>query len=100
MVVDLPAPFGPRKPVTIPGRTVKSSRSTAILSPYLLLRPCAWIIGNLQRQSPRRPYGVWPPGGSSAELIFPRPAYDPGMTLNAPQRVTVSRVRHVSPAPP
>jgi hypothetical protein len=29
--VDLPAPFGPRKPVTVPGRAVKLSPSTARL---------------------------------------------------------------------
>ena len=33
IVVDLPAPFGPRKPVTMPGRTVNVSASTAVLSP-------------------------------------------------------------------
>jgi hypothetical protein len=29
MVVDLPAPFGPRKPVTLPGRTSNDRSSTA-----------------------------------------------------------------------
>jgi hypothetical protein len=33
MVVVLPAPFGPRKPVTRPGRTVNDRSSTASLSP-------------------------------------------------------------------
>jgi hypothetical protein len=33
MVVDLPAPFGPRKPVTRPGDTVKDSPSTAMRLP-------------------------------------------------------------------
>ena len=33
MVVDLPAPFGPRNPVTIPGLTWKSIPSTAVVSP-------------------------------------------------------------------
>ncbi len=37
IVVDLPAPLGPRKPVTTPALTVKSSSSTASLAPYLLL---------------------------------------------------------------
>jgi hypothetical protein len=44
MVVDFPAPFGPRKPVTMPGRTVKVRPSTASLSPYRLVKPCASII--------------------------------------------------------
>jgi hypothetical protein len=29
IVVDFPAPFGPRKPVTVPGRTVKVRSATA-----------------------------------------------------------------------
>ena len=33
MVVDLPAPLGPRKPVTLPGSTVKLMRSTAVFAP-------------------------------------------------------------------
>src|SRR5260370_8649740 len=44
MVVDLPAPFGPRKPVTTPGCTTKSRPSTASLSPYRLLRFLISII--------------------------------------------------------
>src|SRR6476620_8865498 len=37
MVVDLPAPFGPRNPVTRPGRAVKVTSSTARVFPYLLV---------------------------------------------------------------
>jgi hypothetical protein len=33
IVVVFPAPLGPRKPVTIPGRTVKLRSSTATVSP-------------------------------------------------------------------
>jgi len=33
MVVDLPEPFGPRKPVTTPGSTTKLSSSTARFFP-------------------------------------------------------------------
>ena len=36
-VVDFPAPFGPRKPVTRPGRAVKLTSSTARVVPYLLV---------------------------------------------------------------
>ena len=43
MVVDLPEPFGPRKPVTVPGRTSNDSPDTAGLPPYDLLRPRASI---------------------------------------------------------
>ena len=33
MVVDLPEPLGPRKPVTTPGETVKLRSSTATVFP-------------------------------------------------------------------
>jgi hypothetical protein len=33
IVVDLPAPFGPRNPVTVPGAMVKLRVCTAVLSP-------------------------------------------------------------------
>lgn len=39
MVVDLPAPLGPRKPVTMPGLTVKVRSFTAIFPPYRFVRP-------------------------------------------------------------
>ena len=43
MVVDLPDPLGPRKPVTLPGRTVNPSASTARVFPYDLPSPLASI---------------------------------------------------------
>ena len=36
IVVDLPEPFGPRKPVTVPGRTEKDRLSTAFVPPALM----------------------------------------------------------------
>src|SRR6202000_1298625 len=39
IVVDLPAPFGPRKPVTRPGWTEKERSSTASVRPYRLVTP-------------------------------------------------------------
>src|SRR5271166_6478512 len=47
MVVVLPAPFGPRKPVTLPGATLNDRLLTAILSPYRLLSPRTSIIANV-----------------------------------------------------
>src|SRR6185369_10194107 len=44
IVVDLPAPLGPRNPVTCPGRTVNDKSSTATRSPYRLVRPTASIM--------------------------------------------------------
>ena len=41
--VVLPAPFGPRKPVTEPGRTLNDSSSTATSSPYRFVRPSTVI---------------------------------------------------------
>src|ERR1700676_5348101 len=55
MVVDLPAPLGPRKPKISPRRTARSLPLTASMFPYVLTRPCtamttsapwsAWIGG-------------------------------------------------------
>jgi hypothetical protein len=39
IVVDLPAPFGPKKPVTTPDGTEKLKSSTAVFAPYLLVNP-------------------------------------------------------------
>ena len=41
MVVDLPAPFGPRNPTTSPLVTLSSTPSTARLSPNVLVSPFA-----------------------------------------------------------
>ncbi len=45
IVVVLPAPFGPRKPVTWPGRTVKLSPSTAVTAPNRLTSWSTSITG-------------------------------------------------------
>lgn len=44
MVVDFPAPFGPRKPRTSPFLTVNERSSTATLVPKCLERPVTSII--------------------------------------------------------
>src|SRR5580704_5656416 len=44
IVVDLPAPLGPRKPVTIPGCTVNVRSSTASFAPNRLVSPRASIM--------------------------------------------------------
>ena len=43
IVVDLPDPLGPRKPVTVPGRTSKDRSSTATTLPNRLDSPRASI---------------------------------------------------------
>src|SRR3984885_8129406 len=45
IVVVLPAPLGPRKPVTWPARTVNDKSSTATRSPYRFDKPCTSIMG-------------------------------------------------------
>ena len=44
MVVDLPAPFGPTKPVTWPGWTVKVMPSSASAVPYRLRSPVTSMV--------------------------------------------------------
>src|SRR3954454_15976085 len=55
IVVDLPAPFGPRNPVTVPASTVKSAWSTATRSPYRLVSPTARIMRCSSRSGGARP---------------------------------------------
>src|SRR5258705_13503711 len=47
MVVVLPAPFGPRKPVTMPGSTEQVRSSTARIRPNTLVRPANSIIDSM-----------------------------------------------------
>ena len=46
IVVDFPAPFGPRKPVTVPGRTVNVRSETAVVGPYRLVSSLDLDHGN------------------------------------------------------
>jgi hypothetical protein len=41
--VVLPAPFGPRKPVTAPARTANDNSSTAFTEPYRFVSPSTTI---------------------------------------------------------
>src|SRR6266540_853605 len=53
IVVDLPAPFGPRKPVTRPDRAVKVTSSTAVNAPYFLVSASTLIMArSLAREGP------------------------------------------------
>src|SRR5829696_5876952 len=74
IVVVLPAPFGPRKPVTVPGSSVNETSSTTVRSPYFLVSPLTVImvasvatglsgLGARQRREapwPRRPEAANP----------------------------------------
>src|SRR5437667_12712691 len=44
MVVDLPAPLGPRKPKTSPRSTTRSMPATAVIGPKLLVSPSISIM--------------------------------------------------------
>src|SRR5688500_5033690 len=47
IVADLPAPLGPTKPVTWPGRTVNDRSSTATVEPYRLRRPLTSMVASM-----------------------------------------------------
>jgi hypothetical protein len=67
MVVDLPAPFGPRKPRTSPRATENDTFSTARIDPKLLLRLRIEIISDIALPPPsayRRLISVRPPGAT------------------------------------
>ena len=70
MVVDLPEPFGPRKPVTTPSGTVKDRSSTANFEPYFLLSRSTVIMSSMMpvetasRSRARSSFGL-PPGPPS-----------------------------------
>src|SRR5690606_9850241 len=68
IVVDLPAPLGPSSPKDSPGATSKSIASTAVRSPYFLVRAAAWTTGagtsaNVSRV-PRQPRTDFPAAAS------------------------------------
>ena len=52
MVVVLPAPLGPRKPVTVPGWQTKLMLSTAVNVPYFRVSPSTLIMGTACRIDP------------------------------------------------
>src|SRR3954453_17870137 len=52
IVVVLPAPLGPRKPVTVPGSQRNVTSETTVRPPSRLVSPLVWI----------RPAGSWPAG--------------------------------------
>lgn len=64
IVVDFPAPFGPRNPVTRPGRTTNDRPSTAVFPPYFLVSAVTSIMPmTLGSERPRRVCHETSPGG-------------------------------------
>src|SRR5215468_59163 len=72
IVVDFPEPFGPRKPVTVPGGMSKFRLSTASVSPYRLVSPRIEIMA--------RRYGRPPREGIATRSQLPPASSYPGMT--------------------
>ena len=60
MVVDLPAPLGPRKPVTRPGSAVNVMSSTAVKAPYFLVSESMVIMSRRLASEGRRRFGQVP----------------------------------------
>ena len=67
IVVDLPAPFGPRKPTTSPRPTVKDTLSTAVKVPKRLVSPSISIRGASVERGP----GCYPWGLDRTRLRSP-----------------------------
>src|SRR5258708_19963021 len=93
MLVVLPAPFGPRKPVIFPGSTLNDRSSTASVSPYRLVRPLASIMSSSlpaghdrvpgrPHQSRRAPASL----ASATVLILMRPQGDIRPAPDTPAR--------------
>src|ERR1700722_10771448 len=85
MVVDLPAPFGPRKPITSPRPTSKETSSTATIGPNRRLRPRAPLI------TPRR--------ANSSPFYVPRIIVS-GAFLRAPSAAIRRSKSSLSPGRP
>src|SRR5260221_3180068 len=58
MVVLFPAPFGPRKPVTTPGRTVNVRSETAVVGPHVLVSARSSIMDMTVPAAARRVAGA------------------------------------------
>src|SRR5689334_217301 len=96
MVVDLPAPFGPRKPVTRPGSTRKDTSSTAVVRPNRLVR---WLISitstTLRRPGPRHIASRYPPAWYRGTT---RPVPGSGSRTSAHVHVRAARPVALGPA--
>jgi hypothetical protein len=89
MVVVFPDPFGPTKPVTTPGRTVKLRSSTASVWPYRFVRPRASGPGCPARQ----------PGHCHARSVKSLPETRPGTAQRQPSTPVKIRAKvKVKPA--
>ena len=72
MVVDLPAPLGPRKPVTRPGWAVKVTSSTAVKPPYVLVSDSTVIMARILTSTGCRGTSGKPPKPTPSRPRGPR----------------------------
>src|SRR6476661_9888621 len=70
IVVDFPAPLGPRNPKNCPGATRRSTPSTAASSPNRRVSDCVQIVGAISMKALNLAYAGDPP--SKAALLFRR----------------------------
>src|SRR5262245_14834131 len=85
MVVDLPAPLGPRKPTISPGATAKDTSLMAVTGPYRLVR--FWtsiIVGRTTRYYTHRPRSCHLHRGSHERTLMCPAASDRGSDVPAP----------------
>ena len=82
-VVDLPAPLGPRKPVTVPGSQRNDTSSTAGVPPV----PFGEVLYRRSCGQPARPAG---PRAAAVGRCVPRPRSTPGLDFG---RMPVARRR-------
>src|SRR3954452_1591677 len=100
IVVDLPAPFGPRKPVTRPGWAVKETLSTAVKPAYLRVSDSTVIMWQPSprrglRTSASRPHPPPPLGGAGSRSFgrSPTPLRSLGWAGDHRPALTVGRAR-------
>src|ERR1039458_4442270 len=86
IVVDFPAPFGPTKPVTWPGWTVKDIPSSADADPKRLRRPLTSIVASIPAKARDRQVAR----SSRAGALFAGRASLAGGTASSPAGVTQS----------
>ena len=89
IVVLLPAPLGPRKPVTHPGRASKVRSSTACTRPKRFVSPRAAIAGDpIGRTTPE---GAWLVVVSIIVVVLLRDPFPSGTTLGRRRHAGVGR---------
>jgi len=92
MVVDLPAPFGPTKPVTWPGRTVNVIPSSACTGPNRLRSPSISILAFMGQKVPQPGARRICPGAHLHGAGVPAGMYARGLTTWPGKAVTIPAV--------